>query len=372
MGSGNPPSSTDPPTLTFKQTKTALHRQVWLQREAQTARSRSPAAVFHVGGEARGEHAPVKAPVKAMTGRPRLRSSRPNPNPPAKSRPATSLGHGRTKRVALRRPRTAPEPTGDLAPTKSGRHMYVPTDRKETSEELPSGKPPAPTADRRPFSPRAPRGFFDSRAHGQIWIDRRSQSSRSRDRAEEAAAGGHRWCGSAEARWKAARSDMPTVDPMASARSAAAAGAVVELLGSPRQMPGESQAAALRMEGFRPRQHGRVTRGHPLHTDSAPYDRTMGRRVVPWKSGRSLSGSARKQGEKQLSKKPPKQRVSLYAHVPDSTGGSSRVHSPMGAAGSAEDVVGWGGMLTPPPTPPPMLLHTTKLSFTPAQQPDDD
>ena len=358
------------PKLVCKQTRSQLHRQVWLQREAQTARSRNAAdgeRVFHVGGE---PPAPERAGARAA-------------RPPAKYRPATGLGQGASAPLARRRARTArpftaPELAahpghGEAVEVRAGRPPPLAVKR---------APPPAPTADRRPFSPRAPRGFYDSRAHGQIWIDRRSAKERSEgvERVERGPADGNRWCGGAEAKWKAARGSAPAsvhIDPMSSARSAAAAAAVVELreqLEPAPALPGESQAAALRMDGYRPRQHGKDTFGHPLHFASAPFNRAIGRAAPPWrKSSSSLSDEVESPLYQKQEKKKKEERRSLHAHVPGThfSGRNSRltkkqqlaakeaadaeVAMAAGAASRRSSAVeGWGGMpcMTPPPTPP--------------------
>ena len=345
------------PKNTFKQTRSQVHRQVWLQREAQTARNRSSAdaeRVFHVGGAPPPQQQQQQQQQQARTAR-----------PPA-HRPSTTYGQGPSVRLAKPRARTArPSTAPELARAQAG-HSAA-----ETSEAEVHGKPPAPTADRRPFSPRAPRGLYDSRARGQIWIDRRLEKVH-RTEGPEAPEGGHRWCGSAEARWKAARDAAPASDPMSSARSAAAAAAVVEMreqLEPPPGLPGESQAAVLRMDGYRPRLHGKVTVGHPLHFASAPFNRSIGRAAPPWrKSSRNLSSqvdSPLYQPRDKRKERKPKQRLSLYAHVPDthfsgrnaSQQAKDAADAEVAGAGSRRSsaVEGWGEMpgTTPPPTPPP-------------------
>ena len=267
------------PRLKFKQTKAALHRQVWLQQQAQTARAReretTPRTDFvHVGGvsrekqqqEQQGETAPNTARASS---------------PLSKTRPATALGYGPQPRLAPRRPTTAPEPSSQR-----------PTARSRYALSADTGSQAGP--ERYSFSPRSPRG---SRSNGQVWIDRRSPRNRRQDGARTIAVAGHRWVGCAETRWKAMASTAGSTARTHATRQ------TERHIHSERQAvvvkPRPVQTPGMQMEGFRPHLHGRQTIGHPLHTASSPFNRSLGRGVALWKQSHvSYSGCNDGQAER--------------------------------------------------------------------------
>lgn len=260
------------PRLKFKQTKAALHRQVWLQRQAQTARvrEREPttcADFVHVGvrrGKLQQEQHGATAPNTARAA-----------SPLSKTRPATALGYGPQPILAPRRPTTAPEPS---IQRPTARRMYAHSAGAE-SKASQTGSP-----DRCAFSPRSPRGFYDSRSkNGHVWIDRRSPRNRRQDGARSTAVAGHRWVGCAETRWKAMASTTGSAvrrhTERQPKRDIHTERQAVVVRPRPVQTPG------LQAEGVRPHLHGPRSIGHPLHAASSPFNRSLGRGVVPWKQG---------------------------------------------------------------------------------------
>ena len=198
----------------------SYEREIFRSREARTVRERAELGTdgaVHVGGVERREQQSVdgeeetRAQTNALKARPRL-SSRASFSFASKTIPSTVQGYGPQRRHATR-PKTAPEP--------GSRNQRTPgsNDGESISEQL-TGASVVPEVARRCFSPRAPRGFYDSRSNnGHVWIDRRSPRNRRQDKATSTGVAGHRWVGCAETRWKAMQLHVPGPDTMPSARS---------------------------------------------------------------------------------------------------------------------------------------------------------
>lgn len=344
------------------------------QRRAETATERPKAGVdadvVHVGGVPRGgkqqqqDEEEIKVQIHALRARPLL-ASRTSFSFVKTQAPGT----GPQQSQAARRPNTAPGSSTDNRKTPASKgHTFVLSNEEEDQAEILTATPRIPAADRRCFSPFAPRGARNR----HVWIDRRSPRSRRQDDEQPAARVGSRWVGCAEKRWKVMRSGALTADLVSSAWSTHARGANLgqrdeKQLSYP--VPGNSQAESLHMKGFKPVGHGRKTVGHPLHNALSPFNRRLGRVVVPWKQ--IPVGSENHRVAQGSEARKPKQRPSLYAYAPeegtpiDAEGNDEEAANKPTAepVASAEKMEGWGAPRSPTLSRS-RQLHITTLSLS--------